>query len=430
LKENPRDNRALVFRAQLALAKKDPASAIVDLRSVIKDQPGSMEVVALLANAHRLNKEPELGRDVITSAIKLYPNGTDLRLLNADYLYATGSKEAAIREVDDVIRHYPKLARAYEVKAALHGASKDVSGAERTFAALKAALPEDAIGPYRLGLVYAAQRKHDQAIPEFELALNRAPNSREPIAALVSSYAAIGKLELAAARATELARSQPGNFVPPLILGDVYTAMKRFADAEAALSRAAEIQPKAAGVYLGLSRMRTAQNDLTRAAAELERGLKVIPDDFGLTLALAEVHQRKGDNARALADYEGLLRRYPSNDIVANNLAYLLGEARADKVSLDRALQLAKRFETSTNPSFLDTLGWLHLKRGSLEEALPLLRKAYDQVPQAPNYQYHLGVALLNGGQAREGAELIRSALDSQPNAEWATDAKKRLGAR
>ena len=176
--------------------------------------------------------------------------------------------------------------------------------------------------------------------------------------------------------------------------------------------------------------MRAAQKDYPKAAAELERGLKVIPDDFGLALALAEVHQRNGDSARALTEYEGLLKRYPSNDVIANNLAYLLGEAKGDRASLDRALLLAKRFESSTNPSFLDTLGWLYVKRGSPTEGLPLLRKAYDQIPQAPNYQYHLGAALLSGGESREGKDLVRRALESQPEAEWAAEAKKLLAAR
>jgi len=89
---------------------------------------------------------------------------------------------------------------------------------------------------------------------------------------------------------------------------------------------------------------------------------------------------------------------------------------------------LAKRFENSNNPPFLDTLGWLYFKRGDYDQAVPLLRRAHDQMPTAPNFQYHLGAALLKSGQAGEGKTLLRRALESKEvSPATASDAKKLL---
>jgi tetratricopeptide (TPR) repeat protein len=427
LKENPRDNRGLLFRAQLALAKKDNVGAINDLRAVLKDQPGSTQVVSLLANAHRLNKEVPLGREVISSAMKLYPKNADLRLLLADFLFATGDRPGALRELDDLIKQDPRNVRAYEAKAVVQTRGKDFVGAEQTFAALKAATPDSPIGAYRLGLTYSAQRKYDAAVREFESALAKAPNAREVVTALIAAHAAQGKLDQAVARTRQIAKEQPTNFLPHLILGDIYTAQKKYPDAEDAFAKARQLNPRATGVYLGLSRMYSFSGDRSKAAAVLEEGQKTIPNEPVLMLALAEVYQRAGEHDRAIEQYETLLKRNPANDVVANNLAFLLADRKGDKGNLDRALTLAKRFEDSANAAFIDTLGWIHFKRGEHELAVPLLQKAHDQFPTSPSYMYHLGAALLKSGKAAEGKALVQRAIESKEEFANREEARKIL---
>lgn len=427
LKENPRDHAALLARAQFALARKDWVGAINDLRAALKDQPESLQVVAMLANAHRLNNEPALGREVITAAIKLLPDNKELRLVQADYLSATGNAGAALRELDDVIRQDPKFVRAYEVKAAFHVRAKEPLGAERTFAALKNAMPDNPTGAYRLGLTYAAQGKIDAAIRELEAAVAQAPNSREFIATLVTLYARQGKIDDAVARAQRAAKEQPNALLPQLLLGDLHVAAKRFNEAESAFGRARELSPKASAPYLGLARVHSVRGERDRASSVLEQARKEIPNDPSLMLALGELYQRLGDVDKAIAQYEDVVKRNPGNDLAANNLAFLLADRKSDKSDLDRALTLAKRFEQSANAAFLDTVGWVYFKRGEHDQALSYLRKAHELFPNAPSFMYHLGVAMLETGDAAQGRALIKRAIDSAEDFSSREEAKKRL---
>ena len=91
---------------------------------------------------------------------------------------------------------------------------------------------------------------------------------------------------------------------------------------------------------------------------------------------LALLHERRGEHAAAIDAYEDLLRRNPDEDRAANNLAMLLVAHRSDRASLERAWQLAARFSTSTNPAYLDTAGWVLVKRGEVGPALRLLEQA------------------------------------------------------
>ena len=135
-----------------------------------------------------------------------------------------------------------------------------------------------------------------------------------------------------------------------------------------------------------------------------------------LSYALAETYQRAGDKDKAIAVYEAILKQNPRADVAANNLAALLSEAKGNKANLDRALLLAKRFENASNPWFLDTLGWVYFLLGDNERALPLLQKAVTMAPKAPEFQYHLGMALYKQGDMKSAKTHLQLAVDAKVN--------------
>ncbi|MFX9058355.1 hypothetical protein ABTN75_21475, partial [Acinetobacter baumannii] len=67
---------------------------------------------------------------------------------------------------------------------------------------------------------------------------------------------------------------------------------------------------------------------------------------------------------------------------------------KGDPASLEKALDLTKNFADSTNPGFLDSLGWIYYKMGRYQDATPILRKAVEANGQSPILAYHLGLSL------------------------------------
>lgn len=63
----------------------------------------------------------------------------------------------------------------------------------------------------------------------------------------------------------------------------------------------------------------------------------------------------------------------------------------------------------------LDTLGWVHLKRGDSEQAVELLELALAGNPQSPSIRYHLGVALRQAGQKERAREELEAAIEGPP---------------
>ena len=140
-------------------------------------------------------------------------------------------------------------------------------------------------------------------------------------------------------------------------------------------------------------------------------------------MLLAEAYQRAGDNDKAIAEYEAVLKKTPGIDAATNNLASLLTE-KGDKASLDKALGLAKHFESSANMAFVDTLGWIYFKSGQNDLALPLLQKAADKAPQIAIFQYHLGMALHKKGDMKAAKIALQKAVDSKTSFPGIEEAK------
>ena len=144
-----------------------------------------------------------------------------------------------MKELDTALNADPQNARAYLVKADVQAARNDWRAQEETLNKLKAVLPSQPAGYYRLGLMYMAQKKHDQAVAEFELALKKAPDTVEPLLGIVGVLLQQGKADNAVARINKAIQSTSGNPMAYYsLLADVYASQKKYAEAETALQQA------------------------------------------------------------------------------------------------------------------------------------------------------------------------------------------------
>jgi tetratricopeptide (TPR) repeat protein len=124
----------------------------------------------------------------------------------------------------------------------------------------------------------------------------------------------------------------------------------------------------------------------------------------------------KGDYDGAIAEYEILLKQDPGSLIVANNLASLLSDRRADKASLERAYALGAVLRKSQLPNFKDTLGWIDYLRGDYKSATALLEEASGALPNSAIVQYHLGMSYMATGQVAKASEQFKKALALAPD--------------
>lgn len=415
LKANPRDNAALLLRGRLHLLAGSPADAVADLRAALRDQPGSVDIVQLLAQAHRMAGDTLLAREVLADAVKARPADANLHALLAADMADAKDFKAAHAELDAAIKAMPQATRLYELKAQIALTQKDLALAQKTLEQLKAARPQDSAAYLRLGQLYSSQNKPEAALKEYDAAAAAVPSDITPYVAAVGLLSALKRHDEATARIQARAKTDPANTVlHEQLIGEVAMARRDFASAEKAYRAAVAAAPALPNGYLNLAKVLAAKGDTAGALTLLTDAEKRLPGERALPLARAERLTRLQRHDEAIALYEQLRTRFPDDDTVLNNLAYLLAEVKGDKASTERALLLASRFAVSRNPGQLDSLGWIHYRLGQYDKAVPLLERAVSLAPPTPLLQLHLGKALVKSGDAVRGKVLIQRAIDSK----------------
>lgn len=126
------------------------------------------------------------------------------------------------------------------------------------------------------------------------------------------------------------------------------------------------------------------------AVAWLRRSVAAYDDQAEAWAALARIYAAQGKVGASDAAYEKSISLDPENGVVLNNFAYALARRGS---RLDRALELvsmALSYEPE-NESFLDTRGWVHFRRGELDEALEYLMRAVAAGGASAEVYEHLG---------------------------------------
>ncbi len=103
---NPRDQDALQMRASVALARKDAGAAILDLRTLLRDQPNSMPLRRKLAGAYVMNGDVALAEDTIREGLQSSPS---MLLAELAALYEQmGRTDQAIEQYEQLHAKNPK----------------------------------------------------------------------------------------------------------------------------------------------------------------------------------------------------------------------------------------------------------------------------------------------------------------------------------
>ena len=416
LKANPRDATGLLLRGRLELADGDARAAVADLRSAAKDKPGSTEIASLLARAHRMAGDPQLAREALADVVKFNPGDARAHLLLAADMAQTEDYSAALPEIDAALKIDPRNAGAYEMKVDMALVTHDTAAARAAARTARAQLPTSPIGPLLEGRVLARERKVALALEKYDEAAKLAPSDPQPPVSAISLLAADHQFPAAQGRVDALEKANPGSALALQMRGELALAMSDLPLAQKSFTELAALPGAPVSAYKNLAVILQARNNPDGAFAVLDQGEKAWPADVTLATARAEWLGRAGRIDEAITVYEGILRRSPANELAANNLAYVLTEAKRDKASLDRALQLVNGFGSSSQAVYVDTLGLVQYRLGRYDQAALQLKRAATMAPGNADVQLHYGMALYRSGDVQQGTAILRKVLGSAPN--------------
>ena len=159
----------------------------------------------------------------------------------------------------------------------------------------------------------------------------------------------------------------------------------------------------AADVYARLKRFDAAAKIARAATAKY-------PESTEAQFRLGSSLERAGTTAEAEAVFLKLLEERPNDAATQNYLGYMWAD---NGVELEKAKELLERAvaREPRNPAYLDSLGWVYFRMGSLDIAEKNLREAARREPTDPTIVEHLGDLEMKQGDVEDAIRHWEKAL-------------------
>lgn len=239
-------------------------------------------------------------------------------------------------------------------------------------------LLNDSVTFFSVGTGLNDQERYDEAIEQFNLALQE--NPRMAPAYVNMSTALSAKQDWAGAERL-LKKSldiQPASALTHAKLAHVQIEQGLLDQAEKTLEKALSIDPLSLETKRSLGRLELRKGNID-SAVETFRGMleidaKSVEAHADLGLALMQ----KGDLSEAVRELEEALRLRPGNILIANNLAWILATGPDSLRDGPRSVQLAKDVCNKSNGKvveFLDTLAASYAAAGDFTKAVETMTK-------------------------------------------------------
>jgi len=394
LVENEPDGlRGRVAEANVYERMERPADAEHALRQALEQEPGNLRIYGALARMLRQNGDYEAEIALYDEVLRLYPH-------DHSTLVALGEAQLAIEDIDGSIatfesieQHYPEdLQSAVRLGYLLFEAHR-FEYAERRFARVLAANPDEHEVAFFLGVVRRRRGDGDGAIAAFESIPEQHRYFPEARAQIASVLERRGDYEQA------LAEIERANAERPSRELDIYAAT-----------------------------LRAKTGDLEGAVASVESMLSEEPENDDLLFNLGVVYGEARRTEEALACMQQALEKNPDNASALNYIGYTWAEKG---VKLDEAEEMISRaIELRPEDGYIvDSLGWVYYMRarplvdsGRSKEARPLLDRALSELERAheltggdPVISEHLGDTYLLLDQKERALEKFEEAIRLEP---------------
>ena len=394
LANDPRNADALIARALVALGERRTDDAIIDLRLAIREKPNDDRAHLLLANAYRQNSAQELAEESLFQALEINPLNADAALMYARTRLQRGDLQGALPPLDRLASGGVRNADAENLRIQIRLMQKDWKSATNLAAGVARSTSNPAYERYILALTLFGQERYAESIEMFRSVITENPSMEGALGGVARANRAAGTPEQGIAFLRAHVGAHPESLLARNLLAEELARSGDLASAEAVYREAVSAKPDAAGLYRALASLLTRDKQFEQAAQVLREGIAAVPNPLDLKLQLAMTLESLSKPEEAITLYRELLDKVPTLDVAANNLAVLVAGDGSNPERLAEAAGIAARFESSEQPWFADTLGWIYWQQKNYAKAAELLTRAAKAAPSEPLFHYHAAAAL------------------------------------
>jgi putative PEP-CTERM system TPR-repeat lipoprotein len=452
----PNSPLPVAMQGMVASAEGDRAAARRHFEKALEIQPDYFAVRMSLAQLDIEDGNPNAAAGRYEDILKRDKNNIPALLAMANLQLRLGKQDDAVTWLE---RARAADLTALEPRFALvdvYMRRKDANKAMVVAAELTTIAPQSARAAVALANAQLASGDKDAAIASYRRAAALQPNAPQPIQALARALIESGDeaggrsalqealalapdyepvradliaLDLKADRkdaalklAEEWRAAKPDNPAAVALVGDVLMRVQRYDEAIKTFEALMKQAPSAAAATLLANAKQRAGKP--NPLEPLESYVAAHPADLRGQQTLAQNYLAAKDMAKARKAFEAVIELAPSDPAALNNLAWIYQSAGDP-----RAAALAQRAHALApgSPDIADTLGWILVQRGELDQAMPILESAAAKLPDNGDVRYHLAAAWAKRGDQDKARRILQPLVASGDKFDSAEEARALL---
>src|SRR5579864_1032179 len=420
LKKAPQDEEALRVRAELRLQSGQTEAvraAVEDYKGLLQKHSTDPKLHFDMGQARERLGEFALAKLEFREAIRLQNNYLAPRLGLIQIAFTEHKLDEAVRLADELVSVQPSNTQARLLKAVALREMRRYPDARAELRHVLQTSPREGQAYLQLGLLEIEQKNYPAAEVAFKK-LQDFGNDAGATYGLAIMYSVRGQLD----KANEILKKELDKNPKHPLLHELVAAIaiqaKDFDRAIGEYRVLLTMAPSNKALYFQLAEALRLKGDNNGYIATLEQAQKLFPRDLMPTLVLATALERVGRSDAAIQQYRHAMELQPDDPRVLNNLAFAMVETNGN---LDEALRLAERAvqRVPDQPAFVDTLGWIYVKKKMTASAVQVLNGVVKKQPDNPVFCYHFGVALLQKGDLQRAKATLEDALTKKPSPEY-----------
>jgi tetratricopeptide (TPR) repeat protein len=413
----PDDPEARALRAALLVGEPGagkPGEGITELRALLEKNPNDLFLKFLLARGLAESQNLAEAHTRLLEIIKQRPQFLDAHILLADIAFRQHDMIETIQQAEDALDIEPGNLRARMLRGSALLQQGNLEQAGAVLDSLARQTPGSVDVRLQMAYVSLKKRNYAKAYAAFNRILEAHPSEWRAVAGLVDTDLAQNLPDKASSRLeAELTRTHGAPAVRYLLAttalrnGKYNTAIENF-------QALADQTPNSIDPRIQLANAFQLKGDIHDAIVALQKAALIQPKDPrpGAMLPFLLDMENRAQEAKQVA--RRTLAQRPDDADAMNNLAYLLAQTGD---SMDESLRLARKAanKAPNNPAYLDTLGYVYLKRGQNDDALEIFTSLIRKYPDDPACAYHTGMAWYQKGDRARARTLLSHALELRP---------------
>lgn len=405
--------------------ERDQESAAQIMERIVARHPDNNDATFALAQFFGRSENFDRALELLEQLLQSDPRHERALIYQARILQREGKTAEALSAMSRYLEHRPDSTEVRMTYARLLVDAKRYEEARQQFELLSKQSPEDGDVAYALGLLMLQTNRYDEAAVHFERLI--ALNKRVDAAHYYLGQIAESKNDLVTALGSYGRVDQGDHYLNAQIrIGVILAEQGELRKARAQLHGIrVSNQQEAVRVFRSEADILVRSDRLVDAMDVYESALEEYPGNSDLLYARAMLAEKLDMIELLEKDLREILSREPNNVDALNALGYTLAD-RTDRY--EEALELIKQaYELRPDDHYIvDSMGWIMYRLGRYDEALKLLRRALE-LNNDPEVAAHLGEVLWVMGDKAAAREIWDTALESTPDDERLLDVIKRF---